>query len=62
MIKLTLTDGTEVLVNLDQIEITEQNGTTRIILKNGGSLEVQESLQLVLNLVKSLRYRGDTGQ
>jgi len=62
MIKLTLTDGTEVLVNLDQIERTEQNGTTRIILKNGGSLEVQESLQLVLNLVKSLRYRGNTGQ
>lgn len=61
MIKLTLTDGTEVLVNTDQIERTEQNGSTRVILKKGNSLEVQESQQLILNLIKSLSFRDDTG-
>jgi len=62
MIKLTLNDGTDVLVNPDHIEKTEQNGITRVILKNGTFMEVQESLQTILNLVKSLKYRDDAGQ
>ena len=62
MIKLTLTDGTETLVNPDQIEKVDQQDSTILRLKNGNSLKVQETLQLVLNLIKSLGHRDSRDQ
>lgn len=57
MIKLTLTDNSEILINTDQISKVESTEPTTVILKGGKNIEVMETVMTIMNLIKALSYR-----
>lgn len=59
MIKLTLINTNEILINTDMISKVESTEPTKIILKNGQEIEVTESAMTILNLIQALTYRDD---
>jgi len=59
MIKLTLLNETEILINTNTINKVASTEPTRIILKDGQEIEVIESAMTVLNLIQALTYRNE---
>ena len=58
MIKLTLLDETEILINTDQINAVNSADQATIELKSGDKIKVKESSLTVLNLIKILAHRN----
>jgi len=54
MIKLTLPDHSEILINADQIEKIETGEPARVILKQGDIIEVRETAASIIKLIKAL--------
>ena len=59
MIKLTLLDETEILINTDQINAVNSADQATIELKSGDKIKVKESSLTVLNLIKILAHRSE---
>ena len=59
MIKLTLLDETEILINTDQINAVNSAEQATIELKSGDKIKVKESYLTVLNLIKILASRDE---
>ncbi len=59
MIKLTLTNNTEILINTNIINKVESTEPTKIILQDGREIEVIESAMTILNLIQALTYRNE---
>jgi len=59
MIKLTLLDNSEILINVYQIEKVESTEPSKIILKQGDEIEVKESAVTIFKLIKALSHRDD---
>ncbi|MCK5221428.1 MAG: flagellar FlbD family protein, partial [Candidatus Aminicenantes bacterium] len=57
MIKLTLINNTEILINTNIINKVESTEPTKIILQDGQEIEVIESAMTILNLIQALTYR-----
>ncbi|MEN8222220.1 MAG: flagellar FlbD family protein [Acidobacteriota bacterium] len=57
MIKLTLLDETEILINSNQINAVESAEHATIELKGGDKIKVKESSLTILNLIRTLAYR-----
>ncbi len=55
MIKLTLLNDTEILININSIKRIERKNSTSIILNNGGEIQVTESPLKVTNLIKDIK-------
>lgn len=62
MIKLTLLDETEILINSDQINRIKSAEHALIELKSGERIEVKESSQTVLNLINAMAYKDELSQ
>ena len=58
MIKLTLINNTEILINTNIINKVESTEPTKIILQDGREIEVIESAMTILNLIQALTYRN----
>ena len=59
MIKLTLINNTEILINTNIINKVESTEPTKIILQDGREIEVIESAMTILNLIQALTYRNE---
>ena len=59
MIKLTMLDETEILINSDQIDSVRSAEHSIVELKNGDKIKVKESSLTILNLIKILAYRDE---
>ncbi len=59
MIKLTLPDDTEIIINSNQIDAVKSAEQAIIELKSGEKIKVKESSNTVLKLIKILSYRDD---
>ena len=59
MIKLTMLDDTEILINSDQIDSVRSAENAIVELKNGDKIKVKESSHTILNLIKILTYRDE---
>lgn len=59
MIKLTLANNSEVLINTSQIDKVLPSEPSVIILKDGKKIEVKESLMTIINLIKAISYRNN---
>ncbi len=59
MIKLTMLDETEILINSDQIDSVKSAEQATVELKNGVKIKVKESSLTILNLIKILSYRDE---
>ncbi len=59
MIKLTLINNTEILINTNIINKVESTEPTKIILQDGQEIEVIESAMTILNLIQALTYRNE---
>jgi len=59
MIKLTMLDETEILINSDQIDSVNSAEQATIELKNGDKIRVKESSLTIQNLIKILSYRDE---
>ncbi|MCK4890792.1 MAG: flagellar FlbD family protein [Candidatus Aminicenantes bacterium] len=59
MIKLTLINNNEILINTNTINKVEPTEPTKIILKDGQEIEVIESAMTILNLIQALTYRDE---
>ncbi len=57
MIKLTLTNNIEILINTEQISKIEHVEPTRIIFDNGTDIEVKETAMTITNLIQAISYR-----
>ncbi len=62
MIKLTLADDIEILINTNQIAAVISGEQAIIELKSGEKIEVKESLLTVLSLIKTFAYRDEFSQ
>ena len=60
MIKLTLPDETEILININQIDEVISDEQSTIKFKNGKKIKVKESSGMILSLIKSLAYRDES--
>ena len=60
MIKLTLPDETEILININQIDSVISDEQSTIKFKNGKKIKVKESSGMILSLIKSLAYRDES--
>ncbi len=58
MIKLTLLNDIEILINPDQIDKIETNATSILILKDGQKIEVKESGAKISEIIKDLSFRN----
>ncbi len=60
MIKLTLPDGSDFLINSDQISHIKAVDPAIIILKNGEEIKVKESYMTVINHMKATSYSNES--
>lgn len=59
MIKLTLPDNSELLINSSQIDKVESGEPSLVILKDGEKIKVKESVSTIMNLIRALSYRDN---
>jgi len=60
MIKLTLLNESEILINTNQIDAVISDEQSAIKFKNGNIIKVKESSVTILRLIKSLAYRDES--
>ena len=59
MIKLTLLNDTEILININSIDKIDDEEPTSIILIGGKAIEIKETPLTVMNMIKAYSLKNE---